>query len=496
MRVGGLATGMDIEAMVNKLMEAERMPLDRMEQDRTLLTWKRDAFREINRSMLELSEMMTGMNFNMKLSKMYQSKTVTSSQSNAVTATGSTSASNGTYNIEVKELATSAINVGTEEVDLDKVLDGYSAISFSTFNADGSEAKHEIEVNDGDTIGAVIMKINNSDSPVRAFYDTETKTVIMETTRTGKYNKDGPEIVFNEEENNFFTNELGLVNAKYDDKNPAAGGEKGGTNAVFTYNNGLTLESKNNSYDLNGINFQFHNVTDGNAALTVTNDVDGAFDNIMKFVDKYNEVIDALNGSQTEEKFRDFPPLTDEQKKEMSEDEIKKWEEKAQSGILRGESSLSNGMYSLRQSWYATVDSGGTFTSLTQIGITTSANYMDGGKLVVDEEKLKTALRENPQDVQKLFSNSATDDSRGLVNRLEDSLKTTMRSIEEQAGKSTHTLDNYTIGKRMKDLNERISAFEARMFRVENRYWNQFTQMEKAIQRLNDQSAQLFSQFG
>src|SRR5690625_2493936 len=104
MRVGGLATGMDIEAMVNKLMEAERMPLDRMEQDRTLLTWKRDAFREINRSMLELSEMMTGMNFNMKLSKMYQSKTVTSSQSNAVTATGSTSASNGTYNIEVKEL--------------------------------------------------------------------------------------------------------------------------------------------------------------------------------------------------------------------------------------------------------------------------------------------------------------------------------------------------------------------------------------------------------
>ena len=111
MRVGGLATGMDIEAMVNKLMEAERMPLNRMEQDRTLLTWKRDAFRDINRSLLELSEMMTGTNFNMKLSKMYQSKTVTSSQPGAVTATGSTSASNGTYNIEVKELATNAINV-------------------------------------------------------------------------------------------------------------------------------------------------------------------------------------------------------------------------------------------------------------------------------------------------------------------------------------------------------------------------------------------------
>lgn len=483
MRVGGLATGMDIEAMVNKLMEAERMPLNRMEQDRTLLTWKRDAFRDINRSLLELSEMMTGTNFNMKLSKMYQSKTVTSSQPGSVTATGSTSASNGTYNIEVKELATNAINVGTEEVDLDKVLDGYSKISFSTFNADGSEAIHDIEVNEDDTIGTIIKKINDGDSSVRAFYDAQTKRVIMETTRTGNYNENGSEIIFNSD---FFASELGLNEDS----------ETGGTNAVFTYNNGLTLESKNNSYDLNGINFQFHNVTDGNATLTVTNDVDGAFDNIMKFVDQYNKVIDALNGSQTEEKFRDFPPLTDEQKKEMSEDEIKKWEEKAQSGILRGESSLSNGMYSLRQSWYSTVDTGGAFTSLTQIGISTSANYMDGGKLVVDEEKLKTALRENPQDVQKLFSNTATDDSRGLVNRLEDSLKTTMRSIEEQAGKSTHTLDNYTIGKRMKDLNERITAFEARMFRVETRYWNQFTQMEKAIQRLNDQSAQLFSQFG
>src|SRR5699024_5315164 len=171
MRVGGLATGMDIEAMVNKLMEAERMPLNRMEQDRTLLTWKRDAFREINRSLLELSEMMTGTNFNMKLSKMYQSKTVISSQPSAVTATGSTGSSNGTYHIEVKELASSAINVGTKEVDLDKVLEGYSTISFSTFNADGSEVPHHIEVNEGDTIGSIIKKVNDGDNPVRAFYD-------------------------------------------------------------------------------------------------------------------------------------------------------------------------------------------------------------------------------------------------------------------------------------------------------------------------------------
>lgn len=68
---------------------------------------------------------------------------------------------------------------------------------------------------------------------------------------------------------------------------------------------------------------------------------------------------------------------------------------------------------------------------------------------------------------------------RGLVNRLEDSIRSTMGRIEERAGKETDTLGNYALGKRMKQ--------------VETRYWNQFTQMEKAIQRLNDQSAQLFS---
>lgn len=492
MRVGGLATGMDIESMVNKLMEAERMPLVRMEQDRTKLSWERDAFREINRALLGLEDMM----FDMKLSPTYNSKSVRSSQENAVTATGSTSASNGTYQINVEKLATNAMNVGTKEVDLDQEVDVETGpIKFSTYDDKGKAVEHKVEVEKGDTIGDVLKKITNKDNNVRAFIDPQTKKVILETTRTGKYNtktlKSGDELDFNGAEigfaeDSFFTNVLHL-----DTKN-----ESGGTDAVFTYNTDLELRSKNNSYELNGVTFQFHDTTVGNATLTVTNDVEHSFDSIIAFVDKYNEAIDKMNESQREERFRDFPPLTTEQKKEMSDDEIEKWEEKAQSGILRGESAISNGMFSMRQGWYSNVKTDGAYSSLTQIGITTSPNYMDGGKLIVDEEQLRNALRDNPNDVQMLFSNSAKDDSRGLVNRLEDAVKSTMGRIENRAGKGTDTLENYSLGKRLKDLNEQISSFEDRMVRVETRYWNQFTQMEKAIQRLNDQSALLFSQFG
>lgn len=486
MRVGGLATGMDIEAIVNKLMDAERIPLVKLQQDKTMLEWKRDAFREVNRAISELDSMM----YDMKMSKTYGSKIIKSSQDKAVTAIGTPSTSNGTYNINVEQLATNAMNVSKKGIDVNAKIDTdlieKGEINFSTFDEKGEEIKHTIKVESGDTINDVLKKITNQDNNVRAFYDVQSEQVILETTRTGKFNKteNGPEIKFAND--SFFTDVLGFNEAD----------ELGGKNAIFTYNDGLRIESQSNSYKLNNITFEFHDVTEGNAKLTVVNDVDGSFEKIVKFVDKYNEVIEKLNATQMEEKFRDFQPLTDEQKKEMSEDEIKKWEEKAKSGILRGESAITNSMYALRNSWYSKVETDGAFTSLTQIGIKTTSNYMNGGKLEIDEDKLKAALRENPGDVQKLFSNTSKGTDRGLVNRLEDAVKTTMGNIEKQAGKDTQTLDNYTLGKRMKELNERISVFEARMIKVEQRHWNQFTQMEKAIQRLNDQSSQLFSQFG
>ncbi|MDY0393232.1 flagellar cap protein FliD N-terminal domain-containing protein [Virgibacillus halophilus] len=70
MRIGGLATGMDIDELVNKLMTAERVPLNKMQQNQTTLTWQRDAFRDVNKTLKELDDMM----LDMKLSKAYNTK--------------------------------------------------------------------------------------------------------------------------------------------------------------------------------------------------------------------------------------------------------------------------------------------------------------------------------------------------------------------------------------------------------------------------------------
>ncbi|MFD2044996.1 flagellar hook-associated protein 2 [Ornithinibacillus salinisoli] len=513
MRVGGLASGMDIEQMVNQLMSAERIPLQKMEQDRTLLEWKRDGFREVYQKLFDFDEMMLGM----KLSETYNSKQVSSSNEDAVTAVADPGTSNGSYNIEVTQLASSAINSSQSgiidpeyatEFDPNKSLEDqkhmfkngvdFGSFEFVTFDENGKEVTHSFDVKAEDSLNDVLKRITNDDNNVRAFFDNTSQKVIMETTRTGNYNNTdkylGAEIGFNGQTNSaFLTNTLQIKNGEQVD-GAWKRLEKGGQDAKFTYNGAMELESKNNSYKLNGVTFNFK--SEGTANLTVNNDVDTSFDSIMKFVDQYNEIVEMINGSQQEEKYRDYKPLTQEQKDDMSDKEIELWEERAKSGILRGESSLSSGLFSMRQSWYSKVDTGGEFTSLTQVGIKTSSNYMDGGKLIVNEKELKDALRDDPAAVQKLFSNSAEGDSRGLVNRLEDAVETTMRQLEDKAGRPTSTLDNYTLGKRMKDLNTRISDFEQRMVRVENRYWSQFTAMEKAISQMNNQSAQLMSQFG
>lgn len=340
-------------------------------------------------------------------------------------------------------------------------------------------------IDEGDTLEKVLAKVDKaSGGTVRAFFDQNSNQVVFETKRTGVYNEGGREISFSES-SDFFTS-LGMNST--DVQHTAA------SNAEFTYNNGLTLTSKDNSYSLNGMTFNFTGV--GETKITVDTDVDKSMENIKKFVDKYNEVIDMMNKSQNEERFRSYKPLSEEEKEAMTDRQIELWEEKAKSGLLRGEATIRDGMYTLRNSLQGRVDGDGPFNMLSSISIKTTANYLDGGKLEIDEDKLRKALIENPEGVYDLFVNNSKGEDRGLIHRFDDALERTRAQIERKAGKSTATLDNYAIGKEIKLLNRRISDFERKMVTVEQRYWNQFTAMEKAISNLNQQSQSLFSQFG
>src|SRR5690606_32081020 len=117
-RVMGLASGMDIDAIIKDLMKAERAPLNKMKQEQTLLEWKRDAFREINTQILNFKNTM----FDYTLSKNYRTKYVTSTNATFISAVASNNAIIGSYAIEVKQMATAATLI-SGKLSTDETMD-------------------------------------------------------------------------------------------------------------------------------------------------------------------------------------------------------------------------------------------------------------------------------------------------------------------------------------------------------------------------------------
>lgn len=238
--------------------------------------------------------------------------------------------------------------------------------------------------------------------------------------------------------------------------------------------------------------------------MTSTTNIDDMVNKIKEFVATYNGLIKDFNDQLKESKYRDYTPLTSEQKEEMSENEIKLWEEKAKSGMLRGDTLIREGLSSMRALVYQSnpgIDS--KYNSLFSIGITTTKNYNDGGTLEIDETKLRKVLEEDPDAVERLFKNSEgkeqdtvngqTVDTRGYLQKLRSSMKTFEINIEKKAGRSSMTDNQYTLGKNLIDTESRIDTWKTKLESIEARYWKQFTAMEQAINKANSQSS-LFAQ--
>lgn len=244
--------------------------------------------------------------------------------------------------------------------------------------------------------------------------------------------------------------------------------------------------------------------------MKASSDTKAAVEQITEFVDKYNEMIEDFGGQLKETKYRDYKPLTKEQREDMSENEQKLWDEKAKSGMLRNDQTIREGMSNMRMAFMAPVAGLGddTLNSLAKIGITTSGKLSDNGKLEIDKDKLEAALAKDPDQVHRLFAakgevkettdangNRVTEDTRGIAWRLRDAMKGMTNEIEKKAGKDGAVNNTFGLGKKIVESDDRITKLQAKMKDIEARYWKQFTAMEKAIQKANEQSG-MFAQFG
>ena len=210
--------------------------------------------------------------------------------------------------------------------------------------------------------------------------------------------------------------------------------------------------------------------------------------------------------------------MTDEQKEAMSEKEIELWEEKAKSGMLRREPALENMLREMRAALYDMV---GDY-HLTEIGIQTSKNYRDRGKLVLSDggSVLREAIASDPNKVAEIFSRCSdvsyspnlTAEQRaqryresGLAHRLSDILNDNIRVTRDNDGRKGALLEragiegditqfNNYYDRQISDLNLKIDRVNEMLIRREEQYYRQFVAMEKALQQLYSQGDWLMMQ--
>lgn len=501
LRIGGLASGMDIDSIVEDLMRAHRIPVQKLEQDKQILEWQQEDFREINTTLRSFRDTV----FDMKLQSTYLTKKASSSDESVVSATAGTSAAPGTYTVNVTQLAEGVSKGSQSELADEKDAGGntltlagqFSLSGTITFELKGSKGSKEFSFDTStDTIYTVVSEINDANLGIKASYDSTLNRFFLTTESTGSEQ----EITVVSDSYNFLSDSTGDGTGNKLKLKLQTGTTYNGQDASFTFGD-TTLTSSTNSVTVNGVSLELKDDTGTGVNITVTSDTDAVFDSIVNFINEYNNTIEAISDKLHEPRYRDYKPLTDEQREQLTDDQIDKWIEKARSGLLRNDPILSSIQSKMRLTMSSMVPTGNSYYDrLADIGITTTADYMSG-KLVIDEEDLRKAIEEDPQAVMELFTydpDSRNYDDMGIARRLYEDVNNAMDRISTKAGsENDYTLvDNSLIGKEIDRIEEEIDRKEERLKQIEDRYWREFTAMEKAIQQMNQQSMWLAQQLG
>ena len=361
----------------------------------------------------------------------------------------------------------------------------------------------KIEGIDSDTtINELLSKINSSEAGVRATYMQQSNQFVLVSKESGS----GRSIQLGNGADTIFGGSGAI--------------EKDGQNAklVYDYGNGVSqnLSSSSNKFNIDGLTvsvsgtFGYKLNADGTqtdqldtskaVSFSAKANADTAVDRVKKFIEAYNKIVETTQKELTTRPESGYNPLTDAQKDEMTEKQIEKWEEKAKTGLLYNNTTLSGFNDSLQTVFTKAMNSGISYQDMQKIGISMSDDYSDGGKIVFDETKFRSALESDPELVSKVMSGDGNKE--GLVQVIEDTLTpyatryssrngNSYGTLVEEAGSSriSRSLVNNSSYTRIKQMQSAISSLKDQLSTEKDRYKSQFDTLETLISNMNAQSA-------
>ncbi|MDD4781369.1 MAG: flagellar filament capping protein FliD [Tissierellia bacterium] len=284
-----------------------------------------------------------------------------------------------------------------------------------------------------------------------------------------------------------------------------------GTDTVMTYTlNGVeaTVTRSTANFNIDDMNISLNEKAKNSinfenpATFQVNSNTEEIIEKVREFINEYNEIIDLIGKKTSERPKREYLPLTPEQMSDMEKDEIEEWTAEAKKGALYGDSNMQNILNKLKNVMFSKTSV--SSLSLSDIGISTG--IMDrSGKLNFDEEKFKTKLEQNQNEVQALFTGrgKTDEDISGISHQLQGILRanigfsgTTGILIDEAGLDNGLTSDKNSISLKMKEYDKRLKVLKKSLEEEKERYWKRFSALEQALNNLNAQSSWLTDMMG
>ncbi|GBU21880.1 flagellar hook-associated protein [Fibrobacteres bacterium R8-0-B4] len=387
----------------------------------------------------------------------------------------------------------------------------------------------DIKLNKDDTMKTVMDKINNSDAGVTLSYSNATDSFTLASKLEGTANEIKPITGVTAE----LFSKLGIGTVDDGvliDGNGDDGVRTGALNFIGIIN-GEEFVRQSNTFTHEGMTYTFNktfnaSLINGSAVagpedplkIEVSKNTTDIIANIKGFIDEYNSLVTHLNDLLTSKRVRsksgviEYPPLTDDERKALSAEEAKLYDEKAKTGLMANDSQLRKVLSDMRTAIYQKIE--GVGITMSDIGITTTANYQDGGLLVINEEKLKTALENRYDDVVSLFTKTSSIPSSekdstklaqryseiGIAQRLNDIITSAAGTslggdkgylVQKAGAVNDRTQFDNPMTKQLDEYDKKIDALLERWYRQEENYYAMFARMETAMSKLQAQQNSL-----
>ena len=528
-------SGIDVESLVKVGMMSEQKKYDRIYKKEVETEWRKEAFADVYSAVNTFRSSMS----DMRLSSRTKPMTATSSLSDAVTATANANAGVMSHTVEVTQAASNAYlmtasgqkvartnTAAPTSVALKDVAfaggtmpagmtSTDTALSFKLSNGTGTtEIKFTAEevFTKNLTLNDLAKRINNarfigsdgkkSALSITASYDAVSDAFSIVNTKSGSDNKVSLSVDTGAPSATYTTAllnnlKLGQVSGgsisaplSFTISGTTAKLEAAGANASVKVDGRTYTNLQDNKLQVNGVTYTFKKATPVGtpAQVTIAQDQDKLVENVKKFVEDYNKLLDDLHGRYNNNKYPDYGVLTKEQEAGMSREQVDKWNERAKAGLLYRNDYVRSIISDMRDAVTNRVGSApGRYNNLASIGITSKDQ---SGHLKLDETKLRNAIAAEPDAVKQIFSHTDEDDNysdNGVATRLSERLGKRMESLKSHAGMTADKSDRSELGKLIQEYEKQMSDFKKLMSSFENQLYKKYNAMEEAISRLSTQ---------